>query len=126
MSVFVKSTQTFQKSSPTTYKTPTQGPGMSSVKCALGSVISPLFYPFTDPKGRRKVGISKPQDTHTYYTVCVSMTTTHNHDVTPMRFIAQSDVPLLFYKTEKSLPTQQNNFPRCSYVAVDQNKATFL
>lgn len=51
------------------------------------------------------------------------MTTTHNHDVTLMQFIPRCDIPLLSYKTEKLLPTQQNNFPRCPHV--EQNKATF-
>lgn len=55
-----------------------------------------------------------------------TMTTTHNHDVTPQPFIPLCDVPLLFYKTKKSLPAQQDNFPRCSHVAADQNKATSL
>lgn len=38
------------------------------------------------------------------------MTTSHHHDVTSMQFMTQCDIPVLFYKTEESLPTQQNNF----------------
>lgn len=50
------------------------------------------------------------------------MTTAHNHDVTSLRFITQYGILLLFYKTEKSLPTRENHFPRCSQVAAVQKK----
>lgn len=50
------------------------------------------------------------------------MTTAHNHDVTSLRFITQYGILLLFYKTEKSLPIRENNFPRCSQVAAVQKK----